>query len=213
MSAGTSRAVLSADAIVAEALTVVRESGIESLSMRTLGARMGVTAPAFYSYFGSRDELLRACAQVCYDDLANRFAAMPADRAVEMVRRSSLVYVQFSIDEPQLFQLMFLYRPDSLVLDIHNEHSGASAVFNAMVDNLRQAIAQGDPAPAEPLDYALALWAAVHGVATVTGLAPGLNATSLVERVVGGLLAGWSPHDGKVNTVVIPTLPIKVEGA
>lgn len=194
MSVGTSRAGLSAEAIVTEALTVVRESGIEALSMRTLGARMGVTAPAFYAYFGSRDELLRACAQVCYDDLANRFATVRSASTIEMLRQSSLVYVQMSIDEPLLFQLMFLYSPDSLGVDIGIEHSGASAVFNAMVDNLRKAIAEGDLAAAEPLDYAMALWAAVHGVATVARMAPGLDAKSLVERVVDGLIAGWSPR-------------------
>ena len=194
MSVETSRAALSADAIVAEALTVVRESGIEALSMRTLGARMGVTAPAFYAYFGSRDELMRACAQVCYEELANRFAAVPAGNTIEMLRQSSLVYVQMSIDEPQLFQLMFRYRPDSLGIDIGSEHSGASAVFNAMIDNLRNAIAEGDLAAAEPLDYAMSLWASVHGVATVARMAPGLDAESLVERVVDGLIAGWSPR-------------------
>lgn len=194
MSVETSRAALSADAIVAEALTVVRESGIEALSMRTLGARMGVTAPAFYAYFGSRDELMRACAQVCYDDLANRFANIPTSSTIEMLRQSSLVYVQMSTDEPQLFQLMFRYRPDSLGIDIGSEHSGASAVFNAMVDNLRKAIAEGDLTAAEPLDYAMALWASVHGVATVARMAPGLDAESLVERVVDGLIAGWSPR-------------------
>ncbi len=196
MSVETSRAALSADAIVAEALTVVRESGIEALSMRTLGARMGVTAPAFYAYFGSRDELMRACAQVCYEDLASRFAAVPAGSTIEMLRQSSLVYVQMSTDEPQLFQLMFRYRPDSLGIDIGSEHSGASAVFNAMVDNLRKAIAEGDLKAAEPLDYAMALWASVHGVATVVRMAPGLDAESLVERVVDGLIAGWSPRTG-----------------
>ena len=205
MGVGTNRAVLSADAIVAEALEVVRESGIESLSMRTLGARMGVTAPALYAHIGSRDQLLRACAQVCYDELANRFAAVRADSTIEMVRQASLVYVQFSIDEPQLFQLMFLYRPDSIVLDIDNEHSGASAVFNAMVGNLRNAIEEGDLAPAEPLDYALAMWAAVHGVATVTRMAPGLDAASLAERVVDGLIAGWSPPDLPVNAAATAT--------
>ncbi|MXW60497.1 MAG: TetR/AcrR family transcriptional regulator [Acidimicrobiaceae bacterium] len=194
MSVETNRTALSDEAIVAEALAVVRESGIEALSMRTLGARMGVTAPAFYAYFESRDELLRACAQVCYDDLAARFSNMPARSTIEMLRQSSLVYVQMSIDEPQLFQLMFRYRPDSLGIDIGSEHSGASAVFNSMVDQIRRAIADGDLAAAEPLDYAMALWAAVHGVATVARMAPGLDAKSLVERVVDGLIAGWSPR-------------------
>ncbi len=194
MSVETPKAVLSADAIVGEALAMVRASGLQALSMRTLGARMGVTAPAFYAYFSSRDELLRACAQVGYDELATRFAAVPAGRTIEMLRQSSLAYVQMSIDEPQLFELMFLYSPDSLGVGSGIEHSGATAVFDAMVDQLRQAVTEGDLEPAEPLDYATALWAAVHGVATVAGMTPGLDAKGLVERVFDGLITGWSPR-------------------
>ena len=40
---------------------------------------------------------------------------------------------------------------------------------------------------------ALALWAAVHGIATVATLAPGLDTDALVNDVVGGLITGWSP--------------------
>ncbi len=193
MSVRTPKAALSTEAIVGEALAMLRTSGIGALSMRTLGARMGVTAPAFYAYFSSRDELLRACAQVGYDELAARFAAVPSGIAIEMLRQSSLAYVQMSIDDPQLFELMFLYSPDSLGVGSGIEHSGATAVFDAMVDQLRRAISEGDLEPAEPLDYAMALWAAVHGVATVAGMTPGLDATGLAERVFDGLVAGWSP--------------------
>ena len=199
MSVQTPRVLLSADSIVAEALAMVRESGLEALSMRSLGARMGVTAPAFYAYFSSRDELLRACAQIGYDELATLFATVPPGKAIEMLRQSSLVYVQMSIDEPQLFELMFLYSPDSLGIDSGIEHSGASAVFNAMVDQLRRAITEGDLAPAEPLDYAMALWAAVHGVATVANMTPGLDAKGLVERVFDGLVSGWSPQPSRIE--------------
>ncbi|MEZ5166741.1 MAG: TetR-like C-terminal domain-containing protein [Acidimicrobiales bacterium] len=90
---------------------------------------------------------------------------------------------------------LFLYRPDAIELDLDTDvditHGGADSVFDAMLANLRRAIDDGDLAEADPLDYGLALWAAVHGVATVAGLAPGLAVDPLLDRVVGSMLDGW----------------------
>lgn len=186
------REPLTADAIVHDAVELIRAGGVDALSMRALASRMGVTAPAFYAHFGSRRELLAACAQYGYDELGDRFMAAETGSAVEQAREASFIYVRFALDEPELFQLVFMFRPDAIELDVNNEHDGASTVFDRMIANLAQAIDDGDLAPAEPLDYGLALWAAVHGVATVVSLAPGLDADALVARVVDSMLAGWS---------------------
>lgn len=186
------RDTLSAESIVAAALEMVRGGGVDGLSMRALATRMGVTAPAFYAHFASREDLLRACAQKGYDELGRRFAAAQQGRAIEAARAASVAYVRFAADEPELFSLMFMFRPGAIDIDAPNEHRGASEIFDQMIANLAQAIDDGDLAPADPLDYGLALWAAVHGVATVTGLAPGLDSAQLVERVVDAMLEGWS---------------------
>lgn len=48
---------LTRDEIVDEALRVLATDGPEQLSMRRLGARLGLTARALYGYFESKDEL------------------------------------------------------------------------------------------------------------------------------------------------------------
>jgi AcrR family transcriptional regulator len=185
------RPALTRDAIVAAAVALVREEGVDALSMRSLATRMGVTAPAFYGHFSGRDDLLRACAQVGYDELETRFSATGPTPPLELVWASSRSYVHFAIEEPELFGLMFLFRPDAIEIDVDNEHRGASTVFDAMIANLDAAIAAGDLGPGDPLAYGLALWAAVHGVATVARLAPGLDADRLLDDVLTPMLAGW----------------------
>ena len=51
---------LTAERIVDASITLIRESGVEALSMRALATSLGVTAPALYAHFTSRDQLLRA---------------------------------------------------------------------------------------------------------------------------------------------------------
>ncbi len=187
------RPALSASGIVEEATSLIRERGVEALSMRALASRIGVTAPALYAHFANRDALLRACAQIGYDELDARFRAGTPASPIDLVWISSRSYVRFAMDEPELFSLMFMFRPDAIEITVEadNEHGGASSVFDAMLENLAAAITAGDLRAADPLDYGLALWAAVHGVATVGALAPGLDTDALTDRVVGGLLDGW----------------------
>jgi AcrR family transcriptional regulator len=191
----TSRPALTADGIVENAVALVREDGVDALSMRALATRIGVTAPALYAHFTNRDALLRACAQVGYDELESRFRKGQPTTAVDMIWVSSRSYVRFAIEEPALFSLMFMFRPDAIeiavAVDADVEHGGASSVFDSMLENINDAIEAGDLRPADPLNYGLALWASVHGVATVAGLAPGLDTDQVLNEVVGGLLAGW----------------------
>lgn len=187
------RPPLRVDSIVDEAILLVRELGVAALSMRNLAARLGVTAPALYAHFEGRDALLRACAQVGYDELAARFHEEAPSSAIDMIWASSRSYVRYAIDEPEVFSLMFMFRPNSIEIDVDNDvtHGGASTIFDAMILNLAQAMDEGSLRRAEPLHYGLALWAAVHGVATVAGLAPGLDVDSLLDEVVGSMLEGW----------------------
>ena len=191
----SARPALSATGIVEEAISLIRERGVDALSMRALATRIGVTAPALYAHFASRSDLLRACAQVGYDELESRFGESEPEDAIDMIWVSTRSYVRFAIEEPELFSLMFMFRPDAIEISIDAdiEHGGATSVFDAMLENIREAIAEGDLRAAEPLNYALALWAAVHGVATVGAMTPGLDTDVLLDDVVGGLLAGWTP--------------------
>jgi AcrR family transcriptional regulator len=43
--------------ILAEALSIIAESGYEGLTMRRLGQRLGVAAKTIYNYFESKDEV------------------------------------------------------------------------------------------------------------------------------------------------------------
>jgi len=189
----SSRAALTAAGITTAAIDLIRERGAGELSMRTLATRIGVTAPALYAHFTNREALLRACAQIGYDELDARFREGDPTSPIDMVWVSSRSYVRFAMEEPELFSLMFMFRPDAIEItaEADIEHGGASSVFDSMLANLGVAIDNGELRAADPLRYGLALWAAVHGVATVGALAPGLDTDPLLDDVVGGLLEGW----------------------
>src|SRR5688500_1343091 len=54
-----SRALLRTE-ILAAAQHIIRTQGLDALSLRALAKAVGVTAPALYEYFDSKDAILRA---------------------------------------------------------------------------------------------------------------------------------------------------------
>ena len=189
----STRTALTVDSIVDEALSVIRADGVDALSMRALATRMGVTAPAFYAHVGSRHELVQLCAAAGYARLTDWFARDQQASAAARARAACRTYVEFASAEPALFTLMFRFRPGSIDVDVDNELAAATVVFDSMTANLAAAIEEGDLAPGDPTDYAVALWAAVHGVATVADLLPGLDLDELTAAVVDPMFRGWAP--------------------
>jgi TetR/AcrR family transcriptional regulator, tetracycline repressor protein len=61
---------LDADQIVAAAVEIMRESGLDAISMRSVASRLGVTPPPVYSRIGNKDALIDAVAEHLLDDLA-----------------------------------------------------------------------------------------------------------------------------------------------
>jgi TetR/AcrR family transcriptional regulator, tetracycline repressor protein len=61
---------LDADQIVAAAVAIMREGGLDAVSMRSVATRLGVTPPPVYSRIGNKDSLIDAVADHLLDDLA-----------------------------------------------------------------------------------------------------------------------------------------------
>jgi AcrR family transcriptional regulator len=61
---------LDAEQIVAAAVEIMRESGLDAISMRSVATRLGVTPPPLYSRIGNKDALIDAVAEHLLDDLA-----------------------------------------------------------------------------------------------------------------------------------------------
>ncbi|MFB7514729.1 TetR/AcrR family transcriptional regulator [Streptomyces sp. NPDC056144] len=68
---------LSRAAIVREAVVMLDAEGIEALSMRKLGARLGAGATSLYRHVATKDELM----ELAVDEVAAEIVVPPADRA------------------------------------------------------------------------------------------------------------------------------------
>ena len=139
------------------------EGGTAALSMREVARRAACTHQAPYHYFENREAILASLVTDGYDALAaclkeaNDLGATQGLRAVLVA--SSAAYVNFALDQPGVFRIMF--RPE--VCDPARfpavQASGARA--RDELDRLNS-IVHGKKAQAT---VATILWAHVHGLA------------------------------------------------
>jgi AcrR family transcriptional regulator len=198
--AGVDRPVLTRDAILAEARAMVADAGLESLSLRRLAARLGVTAPALYAHVDGKHDLLRAIAEQEFAALSARFDAVAAGDPVARMRANARAYVDHARASPELFRVMFLFPPalgpGAGAVPEGAELPAATKVFASSVDAVQAAIDDRQLDTTDSLLAALALWSAAHGVATVLQLGFDLPAEleeALIDEVTDRLLRGYQP--------------------
>jgi TetR/AcrR family transcriptional regulator, tetracycline repressor protein len=70
---------LSRERVVAEALRLVDDKGLDALSLRPLAARLGVQAPTLYWHVKNKSELLDAVADAVMDDAISAIPSSSGD--------------------------------------------------------------------------------------------------------------------------------------
>lgn len=152
--------------VLAAAKEMVIADGSAAVSMRKIGAVVGVTPMAVYRHFPNREALLEAVAVECFTELARRWSTVtfPTD----MLAGSQLIvdlFVDVALESPGLFSLLFIEKrsgarrfPDDFAT------SGQSPTFDLLGRHVTEAIADGRLRPIEHWRIALAYTALIHGM-------------------------------------------------
>jgi AcrR family transcriptional regulator len=100
-----------AEKIVGAAGKLLDREGATAVTMRRVAKSVGITPMALYRHFANRDGLLNALADVGFEELAARAGgtAMPADVEQQLMKILD-VFLDFALEKPRLFELMFLER-------------------------------------------------------------------------------------------------------
>jgi len=157
------RATTLKEACVTEALAIIAEDGLEQLSLRDVARRLGVSHGAPYRHFESRDHLLAAVVERCYDAFARHLDARPegGDADADLCAMG-VAYLDYALAEPLSYQLMFSTRLPSPA-----EHPAMMASADHAFGLLRDALRRRAPSrsAAEIEADALFVWSALHGLA------------------------------------------------
>lgn len=100
------KAKFTREQIVAAALEIVREQGMDAVTARELGARLGSSARPIFTVFSSMEEVMEEvvlAAKACYKEYIDR--GLAEEMPFKGVGRQ---YIRFAKEEPELFKVLFM---------------------------------------------------------------------------------------------------------
>lgn len=178
---------------------MVSEGGAESMTMRALGGRLGVSRAAPYRHFADKTALLVAVAAVGFDRLREQVQANDAGAAAssaERFRSMGEQYVRFALENPAHYRLM--YGKEALTReDVPELRDAANALFEQLVTVIEMHQRSGLIKAQDARAQAYVAWAAVHGLASLVierQILTDVDVDTLISQTTETVLNGMRPR-------------------
>ena len=171
-------------ALLDEALATVSAEGVEALTLREIGARVGVSRTALYRHFADKRALLSAVATEGFSTLRQQLISAweGHGRGDAAFYAMGVAYVHFAIDNPSRYRVMFggFVDPQAHDAELAAEAEGAfQALVSALATLQESAIVRADDA----VLMARYVWALVHGLAML-GIDGQLREKGAIEELM-----------------------------
>ncbi|MFD3914155.1 TetR/AcrR family transcriptional regulator [Streptomyces sp. NPDC058603] len=157
----------------------IATAGASALSLNAIAKRMGMSGPALYRYFASRDELITELIRDAYRSLADALRAASADGADP----AGLAHVLrgWALEDPQRYLLIYgtpvpgYHAPEDITGISHEIMTTLLDACTALAPDVpatpfsthledHRVWAGDHPAPPAVLQLALTFWTRLHGV-------------------------------------------------
>lgn len=185
-------------ALLEQALATIRAEGVQALTLREVGRRLGVSRTALYRHFAHKGALLEAVAT----DGFRRFRASlqaawdQAGGGIPGLEAMGVAYVRFAVENPSHYRVMFGGHLGPHASPELQQEGGAAfeTLFNAVTALQESGAIRRD----NPLLMSRYIWSVTHGMALLSLDVPPnhplLEADALarygVSRLMTGLVAG-----------------------
>jgi AcrR family transcriptional regulator len=189
--------------------------GYRNVSIRKIAERIEYSPAAIYSYFGSKDEIFFALAEEGFRRLDAKVRSVRGhDDPLEEVRAGWWAYYEFSCEQREFFELMFV---DRSVPQITEQWTGFAFVHQMLAfasSRIQRCIDAGVFPATTQADVAIHLiWGALTGPAVIGSgcrLAPGEDPDALARDVLDLVIAGLKAGSA---TTFKPCTPVLIDRA
>jgi AcrR family transcriptional regulator len=151
--------------IAIAARRLLDEKGAEAVIMRRLADAVGITPMAIYRHYRDRESLLNALTNEGFEELAARMARRRFTGAAEQrLTKMSEIYLDYALENPRLFELMFLKPREGARRYPKDFKAGRSPTANLMVEVLKEGMESGHFRKDDPWELVLEIGALSHGL-------------------------------------------------
>jgi len=150
-------------ALLDEALRTIQQDGVDALTLRTIGVRLGVSRTALYRHFTDKRALLSSVATEGFRLLTKRLLNAWKAGGIRGFNAMGVAYIRFAMGNPSHYRVMFGGfvddgpRDDDLMRE-------STAAFQALGDAIVALQQEGAVRKDDALQLAQFIWAVVHGV-------------------------------------------------
>ncbi len=155
---------------MSEARELFLEEGLAGVSMRAVAERVGVSATALYRHFHDKDALLASLLSEAFTTFGSYLGrALGGRTPLERFRATGAAYVDFALDHPRDYELMFLTNCAELGFKrIRKEVDQRSKpTFEMLVDRVQECMDAGVFAKRDVRQASVYAWATLHGIVSL----------------------------------------------
>jgi AcrR family transcriptional regulator len=189
---------------VSAALAIIERNGSdEAVTLRAVAREIGIAAPSIYPHFADADEIVTAVVARVFRELTEavrRGGETGGDDPVNRLVGGCQAYVQFGLDHPARYGVLFSERENSLtrlaqyctpvVIEPGQRpvlEFGAES-FAILVRAVQNCMDAGASASTDAVTSAVALWVGLHGLVSLRTSLPRFPWPDGVDEFVRGLV-------------------------
>lgn len=188
------KAKFTREQITEAALDIVREEGLDNLTARALGQRLGSSACPIFTVFENMEEVQQAVLRA-----ARGIYKQYVDRGLSekiAFKGVGTQYILFAVNEPRLFQILFMSEHGS-VPDLDNVLPMIDESYGSILSSITTAYGMQEEMAERLYRY---LWIYTHGIATLCATRmcrfSGEEISNMMTEVCKSLLKYMGEGDG-----------------
>lgn len=175
--------------ILEASLQIVKEEGVQAISMRKIADIIEYTAPMIYEYFASKEAILSELAGKGYLMLAK---AVKAAKEKEVTREKQLeamwlAYWHFAFEEKELYQLM--YGIGTQCCEMEKSFKCFDSHATIISDVIREIMKDSNPSEDLICQKYFTYWSIIHGLISINlvnkGFGDEVNREVLKDAIQG----------------------------
>lgn len=146
------------------------KKGIEQVTIRKIAEEIEYSVGTVYVYFKDKNDILHELHTQGFGQLGGAMRILNSvSDPMERLKALGRVYLQFAMDNPDMYDLMFnMKAPMEYLESMHREEwNEGKATFDVLLKNVAHCIQQGhfEGHQLEPLSFVI--WSTVHGMCSL----------------------------------------------
>jgi|APDOM4702015248_1054824.scaffolds.fasta_scaffold12610_2 AcrR family transcriptional regulator len=154
------------ESILDAAMHIFTEKGFSDVSMRNIAERIDYSPTTIYLYFKDKNAVLYALHSRGFKMLREKLSVfLEISHPFERLNVMGKAYIEFALEHPRLYDLMFIIEEPMDCIEETNEHwmEGKNAL-HVLIDTLKDCMTSGYFPDEDPEVLAVSIWSFLHGL-------------------------------------------------